>query len=84
MDVLQQSNNLRNGFITYLQLKQAAGIVNVCHPTSDLGDSAGQPSHIIHIFPPCPFTSEQLLQLNSPELIFEHIAYLFVVICSTQ
>ena len=32
MDVLQQSNNLRNGFITYLQLKQAAGIVNIHHP----------------------------------------------------
>lgn len=29
VDVLQQSNNLRSGFITYLQLKQAAGIVNV-------------------------------------------------------
>lgn len=29
MDVLLQSNNLRQGFITYLQLKQAAGIVNV-------------------------------------------------------
>lgn len=27
-DVLQQSNNLKNGFINYLQSKQAAGIVN--------------------------------------------------------
>jgi hypothetical protein len=32
MDVLHQSNNLRNGFITYLQLKQAAGIINVNAP----------------------------------------------------
>lgn len=34
MDVLQQSNNLRNGFITYLQSKQAAGIVNINAPGS--------------------------------------------------
>jgi len=29
LDVLQQSNNLQTGFITYLQQKQAAGIVNI-------------------------------------------------------
>lgn len=32
MDVLKQSTNLNNGFITYLQQKQAAGIVNVAAP----------------------------------------------------
>lgn len=32
MDVLKQSTNLTNGFITYLQQKQAAGIVNVAAP----------------------------------------------------
>lgn len=32
MDVLQQSTNLTGGFITYLQRKQAAGIVNVAPP----------------------------------------------------
>jgi hypothetical protein len=32
LDVLQQSNNLQTGFITYLQQKQAAGIVNVAAP----------------------------------------------------
>lgn len=32
MDVLKQSNNLTNGFIHYLQRKQAAGIVNVAAP----------------------------------------------------
>lgn len=32
MDVLQQSNNLTAGFITYLQRKQAAGIVNIAPP----------------------------------------------------
>ena len=34
MDVLQQSSNLRNGFINYLQSKQAAGIVNSTAPGS--------------------------------------------------
>lgn len=34
LDVLQQSNNLQNGFITYLQQKQAAGIVNIAAPGS--------------------------------------------------
>lgn len=34
MDVLQQSQNLKNGFITYLQQKQAAGIVNIAAPGS--------------------------------------------------
>ena len=32
MEVLQQSNHLRNGFINYLQSKQAAGIVNSTSP----------------------------------------------------
>lgn len=32
MDVLLQSTNLSNGFITYLQHKQAAGIVNIAPP----------------------------------------------------
>ncbi|KAH0544112.1 hypothetical protein KQX54_000381 [Cotesia glomerata] len=34
MDVLQQSKNLQTGFITYLQQKQAAGIVNIAAPGS--------------------------------------------------
>lgn len=34
MDVLQQSKNLQSGFITYLQQKQAAGIVNIAAPGS--------------------------------------------------
>lgn len=32
MDVLKQSTNLTSGFITYLQQKQAAGIVNLAAP----------------------------------------------------
>lgn len=34
MDVLQQSTNLTNGFITYLQQKEAAGIINIAAPGS--------------------------------------------------
>lgn len=34
VDVLQQSKNLQAGFITYLQQKQAAGIVNIAAPGS--------------------------------------------------
>lgn len=34
MDVLQQSKKLQDGFITYLQSKQAAGIVNSTAPGS--------------------------------------------------
>lgn len=40
MDVLQQSKNLIKGFITYLQQKQAAGIINVAAPgTTSPGES---------------------------------------------
>lgn len=34
LDVLQQSKALQTGFITYLQQKQAAGIVNIAAPGS--------------------------------------------------
>jgi hypothetical protein len=34
MDIIQQSSCLRQGFINYLQQKQAAGIVNVPVPGS--------------------------------------------------
>lgn len=34
IDVLQQSSSLHSGFISYLQQKQAAGIVNVAPPGS--------------------------------------------------
>ncbi|KAH7960622.1 hypothetical protein HPB49_021691 [Dermacentor silvarum] len=62
MDVLQQSNNLRNGFINYLQLKQAAGIVNAAAPGSQ------QPAYVIHIFPSCEFSNENLARI-APDLL---------------
>lgn len=77
MDVLQQSNNLRTGFITYLQLKQAAGIVNSLHPVTQ------QPSHIIHIFPSCDFANENLARI-APDLLHgvADIAHLLIVIAT--
>ena len=35
MDVVRQSIILQNGFITYLQQKQAAGIINVAAQDAD-------------------------------------------------
>ena len=48
-----QSRNLRNNFITYLQLKSAAGIVNVSNEDN-------QPAYIVHVFPSCDFANENL------------------------
>ena len=49
MDVVQQSNNLRQGFITYLQLKQAAGIVNVVTGPQGYSDAAATVSTLVTI-----------------------------------
>jgi uncharacterized Zn finger protein len=75
MDVLQQSNNLRNGFITYLQQKQAAGIVNITVPGSQ------QPAYVVHIFPACEFSNDNLARI-APDLLHSvaDIAHLFIVI----
>ncbi|EEC13553.1 RNA recognition motif protein, putative [Ixodes scapularis] len=77
MDVLQQSNNLRNGFINYLQLKQAAGIVNAAAPGSQ------QPAYVIHIFPSCEFSNENLARI-APDLLHSvsDIAHLLVIIAT--
>ena len=48
-----QSRNLRHSFITYLQLKSAAGIVNVSNEDN-------QPAYIVHVFPSCDFANENL------------------------
>uniref|UniRef100_T1J4C3 Msx2-interacting protein n=1 Tax=Strigamia maritima TaxID=126957 RepID=T1J4C3_STRMM len=77
MDVLQQSNNLRNGFITYLQQKQAAGIVNVAIPGSQ------QPAYVVHIFPACDFSNDNLARI-APDLLHSvaDIAHLLIVIAT--
>ncbi|XP_022247610.1 protein split ends-like isoform X2 [Limulus polyphemus] len=77
MDVLQQSNNLRNGFINYLQLKQAAGIVNAAAPGSQ------QPAYVIHIFPSCDFSNENMARI-APDLLHSvsDIAHLLIIIAT--
>jgi len=77
MDVLQQSNNLRNGFITYLQLKQAAGIFNTTDPTTK------ETVSVIHIFPSCDFANENLARI-APDLLsgVADIAHLLIVIAT--
>ncbi|BES92657.1 SPOC domain [Nesidiocoris tenuis] len=77
MDVLQQSNNLQNGFITYLQQKQAAGIVNLAAPGSP------QPAYVVHIFPSCDFANESLARI-APDLLHRvaDLAHLLIVIAT--
>ncbi|CAG4942404.1 unnamed protein product [Parnassius apollo] len=77
MDVLQQSNNLTSGFITYLQRKQAAGIVNVAPPGHH------QAVYTVHIFPSCDFANENLNRI-APDLMHRvaDIAHLLIVIAT--
>ncbi|XP_068223812.1 protein split ends-like isoform X2 [Palaemon carinicauda] len=76
-DFVQQQNNLRNGIINYLVVKQAAGIVNVTAPGSQ------QPAYVVHIFPPCDFANENLARI-SPDLLHRvaEISYLLIVIAT--
>jgi hypothetical protein len=76
MDVLKQSTNLTNGFITYLQQKQAAGIVNVAAP-----GTTQPPAYVVHIFPSCDFVNENLRRI-APSLLerVADIAHLLIVI----
>ncbi|KFB41012.1 hypothetical protein ZHAS_00008627 [Anopheles sinensis] len=77
MDVLQQQNNLQTGFITYLQQKQAAGIVNIAAPGS------AQAAYVVHIFPSCEFANENLARI-APDLMHRvaNIQYLLIVIAT--
>nr|XP_057940234.1 msx2-interacting protein isoform X2 [Doryrhamphus excisus] len=61
-DVLGQTQALKSGFITYLQAKQAAGIINVPNPGSN------QPAYVVQIFPPCDFSESHLSRL-APDLL---------------
>lgn len=58
-DVAVQSRQLRSHFITYLQLKGAAGIVNVP------GDEGG---YVVHVFPSCDFANETMTSI-APDLL---------------
>ncbi|CDQ59108.1 unnamed protein product [Oncorhynchus mykiss] len=61
-DVHSQTLLLKGGFITYLQKKQAAGIINVPNPGSN------QPAYVVQIFPPCEFSENHLCRL-APDLL---------------
>lgn len=76
IDVLKQSNNLKEGFITYLQSKQAAGIINVAAPGTTY-----PPAYVVHIFPSCDFVTESLRRI-APNLLerVADTAHLLIVI----
>ncbi|KAM9445883.1 msx2-interacting protein [Clarias gariepinus] len=77
-DVLIQTHALKTCFITYLQAKQAAGIINVPNPGSN------QPAYVVQIFPPCEFSESHLSHL-APDLlksIFNISPHLMIVIAS--
>ncbi|XP_057219079.1 msx2-interacting protein isoform X1 [Triplophysa rosa] len=61
-DVHNQTHALKTGFITYLQAKQAAGIINVPNPGSN------QATYVVQIFPPCDFSESHLSHL-APDLL---------------
>ncbi|XP_047647975.1 msx2-interacting protein isoform X2 [Phacochoerus africanus] len=61
-DVVSQTESLKAAFITYLQAKQAAGIINVPNPGSN------QPAYVLQIFPPCEFSESHLSRL-APDLL---------------
>ncbi|XP_072305581.1 msx2-interacting protein [Eucyclogobius newberryi] len=77
-DVLSQTHALKTGFITYLQAKQAAGIINVANPGSN------QPAFVVQIFPPCEFSESHLSHLASDLLnsISSISPHLMIVIAS--
>lgn len=60
LDVEAQSRHLRNHFITYLQLKGAAGIVNV--------EGIDQAAYVVHVFPSCDFANETMSGI-APDLL---------------
>ncbi|XP_033107662.1 uncharacterized protein LOC117109421 [Anneissia japonica] len=78
-DVISQTEALNTGFITYLQQKQAAGIINVPHPGSN------QPAFVVHIFPPCDFTQVNLAHV-APDFFRDiaDLAHLMIVITTTS
>ena len=59
LDVEAQSRQLRSHFITYLQLKSAAGIVNV---------EENGAAYVVHVFPSCDFANETMSGI-APDLL---------------
>lgn len=77
-DVLQHSRNLQSGFITYLQQKMAAGIVNIPMPGSEQAAA-----YVVHIFPSCDFANDNL-ERAAPDLKnrVAELAHLLIVIAT--
>jgi hypothetical protein len=73
-DVEAQSRQLREHFITYLQLKGAAGIVNV--PGVEGG-------YVVHVFPSCDFANETMTSI-APDLLARvaEIEHMVIVIAT--
>ncbi|XP_025411729.1 protein split ends isoform X2 [Sipha flava] len=73
----QQSCTLHNGFITYLQQKQAAGIINITAPGST------QNAYIVHMFPPCDYINSVLATVH-PTMVKQiaSMAHLIIVIAT--
>ncbi|XP_031469171.1 msx2-interacting protein isoform X2 [Phasianus colchicus] len=79
-DVVNQTESLKAAFISYLQAKQAAGIINVPNPGSN------QPAYVLQIFPPCEFSESHLSRL-APDLLasISNISpHLMIVIASLE
>lgn len=79
--LLTQSSALKNGFIHYLQQKQAAGIVNIPKEGSTV------PGYVVHIFPPCDFSEHSLMRM-APEILHNArdslIPFLVIIITTCQ
>ena len=76
-EITKQTEELNTGFIQYLKLKQAAGIVNVNIPNTNT------PGYVVHIFPPCDFTQRKLAECApslSQNLNLDRLAHLMIVI----
>lgn len=74
LDVHAQTRALKTGFITYLQQKQAAGIVNI-------NNADQQVSFVVHIFPPCEFAQAHVARVG-PDLLDSaaHSGHLMILI----
>merc|ERR1712173_402730 len=73
-----QSRQLRNSFITYLQLKGAAGIVNM--------QGSDRNQYVVHVFPSCDFANSTMTSI-APDLLarvagIEHMEHMVIVIVS--
>jgi len=73
-----QSDAMRVSFIDYFISKQVAGIVN------QGPGSAPSPVCVAHVFPPCKWVTNIMLQA-APDLLWKveenNAGYLFVIIC---